>query len=264
MTIPEYSTLLFEVENKVLHITLNRPEKRNALNELMVKELRDIFLYFKDNNDIIGVSVTGSGESFCAGADLSYLQSLIDKSYEENLKDSINLKEMYWTIYNFPKPTVGLINGPAVAGGCGLMTVLDIVIASKNAIFGYPEVKIGFVASIVSVFLLQTIGLAQTRKMLFTGEIIDAVEAEKRGLIHQIVEEGELATVSNEIFSQIRKNSPQAIRQTKKLLHNHQGGMLEEMLEQACQFNAESRQTSDFKEGLQSFLEKRKPNWDNI
>ena len=264
MTMPEYSTLLFEVENKVLHITLNRPEKRNALNELMIKELRDIFLYFKDNDDIIGVSVTGSGESFCAGADLSYLQSLIDKSYEENLKDSINLKEMYWTIYNFPKPTVGLINGPAVAGGCGLMTVLDIAIASKNAIFGYPEVKIGFVASLVSVFLIETIGLAQTRKMLFTGELIDAAEAEKRGLIHQIVEEGELATVSEEIFSQIRKNSPQAIKQTKKLLHDHQGGMIEKRLEQACHFNAESRQTSDFKEGLKSFLEKRKPNWGNI
>ncbi len=264
MTMPEYSTLLFEVENKVLHITLNRPEKRNALNELMIKELRDIFLYFKDNDDIIGVSVTGSGESFCAGADLSYLQSLIDKSYEENLKDSINLKEMYWTIYNFPKPTVGLINGPAVAGGCGLMTVLDIAIASKNAIFGYPEVKIGFVASLVSVFLIQTIGLAQTRKMLFTGELIDAVEAEKRGLIHQIVEEGELATVSEEIFSQIRKNSPQAIKQTKKLLHDHQGDMIEKRLEQACHFNAESRKMSDFKEGLQSFLEKRKPNWGNI
>ncbi|MCK4755272.1 MAG: enoyl-CoA hydratase/isomerase family protein, partial [Calditrichia bacterium] len=169
---PEYSTLLFEVENKVLHITLNRPEKRNALNDLMVKELRDIFLYFEDNDDIIVVSVTGSGETFCAGADLSYLQSLLNKSYEENLKDSINLKEMYWTIYNFPKPTVGLINGPAIAGGCGLMTVLDIAIASKNAIFGYPEVKIGFVASLVSVFLIQTIGLAQTRKMLFTGELI--------------------------------------------------------------------------------------------
>ena len=261
MTMPIYSTLLYKIKDKVLQITLNRPEKRNALNADMIKELRDIFLYFEDNNDIIGVSVTGAGAAFCAGADLSYLQSLIGKSYDENLKDSINLKEMYWTIYNFPKPTVGLINGPAIAGGCGLMTVLDIAIASKNAKFGYPEVKIGFVASIVSVFLIQIIGLSKARKLLYTGEIIEAHTAEKIGLIHSIVEDGELEQSSDDIFSIIRKNSPQAIKQTKKLLADHQGDMIKEMLEQACRYNAESRLTNDFKEGLQSFFEKREPDW---
>jgi len=261
MSAPVYSTLLYEVENQVLRITLNRPEKRNAFNEIMVRELHDIFLNFENKDDIIGVVVTGAGESFCAGADLTYLQTLLNKSYEENLKDSLNLKDMYWTIYNFPKPTVGLINGPAIAGGCGLMTVLDIAIASKNAIFGYPEVRIGFVASIVSVFLIQIVGFAQARHMLLTGELIDSPEAEKRGLIQQIVKEGDLSKASKEIFSQIRKNSPQAMSQTKLLLRDHQGDKLEKMLEQACKFNAKSRQTSDFKEGLQSFLEKRRPNW---
>jgi methylglutaconyl-CoA hydratase len=264
MSTPEYSTILYEVEKKVLRITLNRPEKRNALNEVMIRELRDIFLHFEDNKDIIGVLVTGAGESFCAGADLSYLQSLINKSYEENLKDSLNLKDMYWTIYNFPKPTVGLINGPAIAGGCGLISVLDIAIASKNAIFGYPEVKIGFVASIVSVFLIQTVGFAQAKKMLLTGELIDSAEAEKRGLIHQIVKEGKLSRASKEVFSQIRKNSPQAMSQTKQLLRDHQGNIIEKMLEQACTVNAKSRQTSNFKEGLQSFLDKRRPNWGEL
>jgi len=168
---------------------------------------------------------------------------------------------MYWTIYNFPKPTVGLINGAAIAGGCGLMTVLDIAIASKNAIFGYPEVKIGFVASIVSVFLIQIIGLAKARKLLYTGELIDASTAERIGLIQQIVENGELGKASDDIFSIIRNNSPQAVRQTKKLLCEHQGDMINEMLKRACHNNAESRQTSDFKEGLQSFLEKRRPDW---
>jgi methylglutaconyl-CoA hydratase len=258
---PEYQTLLYEVKNDVLHITLNRSEKRNAFNEQMVKELNTIFLAFKDNNDIIGASITGSGESFCAGADLSYLQSLRTKSYEENLQDSYNLKEMYWNIYTYPKPTLGLINGPAVAGGCGLVTVLDIAIASKNAKFGYPEVKIGFIASIVSVFLIQTVGFAKSKQLLYTGELIDASEAGKIGLIHKIVDKEELETEALTFFSQIRNNSPQAMLQTKTLLHELQGDKIEKRLEKACRFNAESRQTDDFKEGLQSFLEKRKPIW---
>jgi methylglutaconyl-CoA hydratase len=258
---PEYQTLLYELKNDVLHITLNRSEKRNAFNEQMVEELNNIFCFFRNNVELLGVSVTGSGESFCSGADISYLQSLGDKSYEDNLKDSYNLKEMYWNIYTFPKPTIGLINGPAVAGGCGLMTALDIAIASKNAIFGYPEVKIGFVASLVSVFLIHRIGEANTRQLLFTGELIDAVEAENRGLIHKIVDDGELENASNNFFSQIRKNSPQAIMQTKRLLLDLQGDTIETMLDHACELNAKSRQTRDFKEGLRSFLEKRNPNW---
>ena len=191
----KFQTLDCRIDEDILTITLNRPEKRNSLNEKMIEELNSIFVGYRDDNDIIGVSITGSGSSFCAGADLSYLQSLSNKSYHDNLRDSVNLKEMYWNIYTFPKPTVGLINGPAVAGGCGLITVLDIAIAVKNAIFGYPEGKIGFVASIVSIFLVQTIGLVKARELLYTGKVIDAVEAEKIGLIHQVVEENDLQTV---------------------------------------------------------------------
>jgi len=264
MTLPEYSTLLYSIENNILRIKLNRPEKRNAFNDQMIWEINNIFLHFKEYKDIIGASITGSGESFCAGADLSYLQSLGKKSYEENLKNSYNLKEMYWNIYTFPKPTIGLINGPAVAGGCGLVTVLDIAIASKNAIFGYPEVKIGFVASIVSVFLIQNVGFAKTRKLLFTGDLIDAPEAEKIGLIHEIVEDQELEVAANTYFSKIRKNSPQALVQTKNLLHEFKRDAIEKKLEIACQLNAKSRQTDDFKEGLKSFLEKRNPIWGKL
>jgi len=260
----EYQTLICTIDKDVLCITLNRPEKRNALNEQMVDELNSVFIKYKNVKNIIGVSLTGSGESFCAGADLSYLQNLESKSYEENLKDSQNLKEMYWNIYTFPKPTVALINGPAVAGGCGLITVLDIAIASKNAIFGYPEVKIGFVASIVSIFLIQTIGLGQARHLLYTGDLIGADEAFKIGLIHNIVDKGKLQLASDEFFSKIRKNSPHAIKQTKSLLLDLMGDTIQKKLDHACQMNAKSRQTDDFKEGLKSFLDKRKPIWGKI
>jgi methylglutaconyl-CoA hydratase len=261
MTRPAYQTILYKVENNILRITLNRPDKRNAFNEQMVEDLNAIFLTYKDNDDIIGVSVTGAGESFCAGADLTYLQSLGSKSFEDNLKDSNNLKEMYWNIFTFPKPTVGLINGPAVAGGCGLVTALDIAIASKNAIFGYPEVKIGFVASIVSVFLIHTVGLAHAKQLLYTGELIDSVRAEKIGLVNTIISKDDLDVAANAFFSQIRNNSPQALFQTKSLLLGFHEDMIKKKLEYACRVNAESRQTDDFKEGLKSFLEKRQPIW---
>jgi methylglutaconyl-CoA hydratase len=168
---------------------------------------------------------------------------------------------MYWNIHTFPKPTVALINGPAVAGGCGLITVLDIAIASKNAIFGYPEVKIGFVASIVSVFLIQTIGLGQARYLLYTGDVIEAAEALKIGLINKIVEKEQLQLASDDFFSKIRNNSPQALEQTKRLFLDLMGDTIKDKLDHACQLNAQSRQTEDFKEGLRSFLEKRKPIW---
>jgi methylglutaconyl-CoA hydratase len=259
--ISSYKTIKAAIENNVLKIILNRPEKRNALNKMMVTELNDIFNRFKDDESIFGISLTGAGEAFCAGADLSYLKSLLGKSYQENLEDSMNLRRMYWSIYSFPKPTVALVNGPAIAGGCGLMNVFDIAFASGQAFFGYPEVKIGFVASIVSVFLVQTVGLQQAKYLLLSGKKIDAEEAEKIGLIHSIIRNGNLQTAARQFFKQIRENSPQAVLQTKRLLHQISDDKMEVLLDQACDFNARSRQLSDFKEGILSFLEKRDPEW---
>jgi len=259
--IPSYRTIKAEIENNVLNIILNRPEKRNALNKLMVAELNDIFNLFKDDEMIIGASLTGAGQAFCAGADLNYLKSLLGKSFQENLEDSMDLRRMYWSIYSFPKPTVALINGPAIAGGCGLMNVFDIAFASEQALFGYPEVKIGFVASIVAVFLVQTIGLQQAKYLLLSGKKIDAEEAVKIGLIHSISRTGNLQDAARQFFKQIRENSPQAVFQTKRLLHQIPEDKIENLLDQACEYNARSRQFSDFKEGILSFLEKRDPKW---
>ncbi len=259
--IPAYKTIKVEIENNVVKITLNRPEKRNALNKMMIAELNDIFNIFKDDETIIGVCLTGAGKAFCAGADLNYLKSLLGKSFQENLEDSMNLRRMYWSIYSFPKPTVALVNGPAIAGGCGLMNVFDITFASGQSLFGYPEVKIGFVASIVSVFLVKTIGLQQAKYLLLSGKKIDAEEAEKIGLIQGIVRTGNLQNAAEQFFKHIRENSPQATLQTKRLLHQISDGKIEELLDQACEYNARSRQFSDFKEGIFSFLEKRDPKW---
>lgn len=259
--IGEYKTLKFEISKEILIITLNRPEKRNALNDQMVKELNEILLRFRSDDAIIGLMLTGSGDTFCAGADLAYLQSLKDKSHQENLEDSNNLRDLFWNIYTFPKPTLALVNGAAVAGGCGLMSVFDIAFASERAKFGYPEVKIGFVAALVSVFLVQIIGFRQTKYLLLTGNIIDAYEAERLGLIQKVVAYNSLRDSADTYFDRIRNNSPQAVKQTKHLLNMQWGKQLQGFLEEASEFNAKVRKTEDFQEGLIAFLEKREPVW---
>lgn len=256
-----YKTLIVDLQDGVLRIILNRPDKRNALNELMVGEIYQIFNQYKDNDEILAVTITGKGESFCSGADLAYLHSLVDKSYEDNLKDSQKIKNMYWSIFSFPKPTIAIVNGPAVAGGCGLVNVCDIAIASNNARLGYPEVKIGFVASIVSVFLLYTIGLRRSLELLLTGKIIDTGTALNLGLIHMVENKEDLLSASQILIKTLKQNSPQAIKLSKNLLHSYINDDLIKMLEKACEFNARSRQNPDFKEGLLSFLEKRNPIW---
>jgi len=198
--IKEYQTIKIEIRNKILNITLNRPEKRNALNNQMVKELNEIFLSFRTDDSVVGLMITGSGKSFCSGADLAYLKSLKDKSDQENLQDSNDLKDLFWNIYTFPKPTLAVVNGSAVAGGCGLMSVFDVAIASENAKFGYPEVKIGFVAALVSVFLVQIVGLRHTKYLLLTGNIIDSTRAEKIGLIQKVVAHNSLKDAETNIL----------------------------------------------------------------
>lgn len=257
-----FKTIKTEYKDNILKVILNRPEKRNALNEQMTQELTEVFKNQVDTPDILGICLTGEGKAFCAGADLDYLHSLISKSEEENLEDSINLKNMYLAIYTCPKPTVALVNGPAIAGGCGLVTVTDAAFASENATFGYPEVKIGFVASIVSFFLVNIVGLRQAKNLLLTGKIINAKEAKKIGLVTEVGLKSQYTKLSDEYFNTVRKNSPVSMEQTKDLFRLIEGDKTHILMEELCHYNMISRKTSDFKEGILSFLEKRKPNWE--
>jgi methylglutaconyl-CoA hydratase len=256
-----YSTILSEIRDNVLYVILNRPEKRNSLDEIMVSELYEVFMSNADNQQIAGAIIGGAGKAFCAGADLAYLHKLIRKTDKENLDDSIRLKQMYQAIYEFPKPTLCLVNGPAVAGGCGLVTVCDIGFASDKATFGYPEARIGFVASIVSVYLLQRVMLHQAKELLFTGKIIDAAFARRIGLINEIFSEKDLFKEAEKFFKEVKSNSSQAVELTKELFHIHDQNKLSALLDELCRFNVRSRQTEDFKEGLRAFLEKRRPIW---
>jgi methylglutaconyl-CoA hydratase len=256
-----YKTIKIKWENPFLTVILNRPEKRNALNDLMVKELKDIFSAVKEDSSIRSVTLTGAGKVFCSGADLSYLKELKDFSYNENLNDSLNLSKLFLEIYTLPKPVIAVVKGAAIAGGCGLATVCDFVISEKGALFGYPEVKIGFVAALVSAFLIRQIGERRAREMLLSGELYSAEEALKRGLITSVAEKETIEEQALELSLKLSKNSPLAMAESKKILSAAVYKDIKKELEFLARINAKFRETDDFLEGISAFLEKRAPQW---
>src|SRR5688572_4725801 len=177
----------YVVKDRVGLITLNRPEKRNALSHELVADLKEAFSNAEKDEHVKVIILKANGEAFCAGADLTYLQQLQNFSYEENLQDSNHLKELFLKIYTHPKIVIAQVQGHALAGGCGLATVCDFSYAVPQAKFGYTEVKIGFIPAIVTVFLLRKIGEARSKELLLGGELISAEQALQIGLINKIV-----------------------------------------------------------------------------
>jgi methylglutaconyl-CoA hydratase len=208
MKLKKYSTLKTQIRDRILIVTLNRPEVRNALNQTMVNELTDVFSDPVDDTGVTNIIITGAGSSFCAGADLSYLKSLQGLTLADQKLDSENLLAMYKNIYYYSKPVTALVNGPAIGGGCGLAGICDFILASDSAKFGYPEVKIGFTPAIVSVFLLYSLGYRKAKELLLSGRILDANEALDYGLINKIESSETLFTSGIAFVQELAKNSP--------------------------------------------------------
>lgn len=243
-------------------VQLNRPEKRNALNSEMASAIKQAFEALNTREDIRSIVIKGHQEAFCAGADLQYLQKLQAFSREENEADSRNLKEMFQTIYNSPKVTIAQVEGPALAGGCGLTAVCDYVFASPNAMFGYTESKIGFIPAIVMVYVLRKFGEGLSRHYLMSGKVIGAEEAQKIGWVFQVLPQEELEEKVLEFANQLAlKSSGQSIQGIKEMIAKVQELTLEDALEYAVKSNAIARETRDCKSGIQSFLEKKKILW---
>ena len=246
----------FEIKNQTGILTLNRPEKRNALHPEMIKQVKEKLEQIKDSDSIKSLIITGAGKAFCAGADLVYLNKLKDYSSIENEEDSRMLAEMYMNIYQFPKPTIAAVNGAAIAGGCGLATVCDIIIAdSEHAKFGYSEVKIGFVPAIVSYFLLIRIGVALAKELLLSAKILNANEAYEIILVNQL--SNNVLQKSLELTDSINKNSLTSVILTKKMILNITNLSLEEAVAYCLKLNTLSRSTEDFAVGLNNFLTKK-------
>ncbi len=252
----------YHTENRIGYITLNRPEKRNALNAEMVTALKNAFTQAENDENCKVIVLQANGEAFCAGADLAYLQQLQNNTYDENLQDSQHLMGLFLQIYTHKKAVIGKIQGHALAGGCGLATLCDISFSIPEAKYGYTEVKIGFVPALVKVFLLRKIGEGKARELLLTGKIITADEAKNFGLINFISTK---ETIDSEVLEFATKlcneASGQSIALVKEMIAEVQHLSVEEGLEYAARMNANARATDDCKRGINSFLTKEKLTW---
>lgn len=252
----------YKVENRIATITLNRPEKRNALNEAVVRGLRGAFARAETDTEAKVIVLKATGKVFCAGADLEYLRQLQQNTFRDNLKDSDNLKSLLLQIYRHPKLVIAQVHGHAIAGGCGLASVCDFIFTVPEAGFGYTEVKIGFLPAIVMKFLLLRIGEGRTKELLLSGEWIDADRAMEIGLVNKVVDakvlENEVRSFALNICNE---NSAQSIKNTKEMMANMHGMNLDDALDYAVKKNAEARSTEDFQRGITAFLEKKPLVW---
>jgi methylglutaconyl-CoA hydratase len=255
-----YKTILITDDPPIRTITLNRPERRNAMTYEMQLELISA-MEESAASHCCALIITGAGDAFCSGLDLAELQTLREKSATEHRADAERLARLFLTLYELPVPTIAAVNGPAIAGGTGLATLCDFTLATSRARFGYTEVRIGFVPALVSAFLSLQVGDKRCRDLLLTGRLFGAHEALQLGLINEIVEPEELGPRSHALAKSLLANSPQSLSATKRLLAAQNRAWLDAAILAAMGSNAESRETDDFHEGIAAFLEKRKPVW---
>lgn len=254
--------ILTEVKDRKAYITLNRPDKRNALNDDMVSQLLRALQMAEDDETVKVVILQANGSSFCAGADLEYLQQLQVNTYTENLEDSRHLKSLFHRIYTLKKPVIAQVHSHAIAGGCGLATVCDFVYTVPEAKFGYTEVKIGFVPALVTVFLVRKLGETQARQLLLTGELISGEEAATIGLVNKCVDPDNLQEAVERLADiLINQNSGQSMHLVKEMLARVPTMELDEALEYAAATNARARESDDCKKGISHFLNKEKISW---
>ena len=255
-----FKTVQLAYEGGVATITLNRPDKRNAISFELIDDLVSALEEVAKSGAIVLI-VTGAGKAFCSGMDLENLKALLGRSPEQNLKDSQTMVRLFRALYEFPKVTIAAVNGAAIAGGTGLALLCDFTLAVPEAKFGYTEARIGFVPAIVSTFLLRQVGEKQARDLLLTGRLFGAEEALRLGLINEVVPSEKLMEKARELAALLMENSPASLRATKKLLNDHARAELDAQIDAAVRENAAIRTTADFREGISSFLEKRKPVW---
>ncbi len=247
-------------EGAIATVTLNRPDKRNAISTQMIEDLLAALAEIEASPARAAI-ITGAGKAFCSGMDLDALRGLAAQTPAQNLEDSQRMARMFRRIWAFPKPLIAAVNGAAIAGGCGIATLCDFTIAVPEAKFGYTEVRIGFIPALVSIFLIRQIGERRARDLLLTGRICDAEEARQLGLVSQIIEPERLMDTARARAAGLLESSPTSVSRTKRLITDTAAAEVDRALERAIVENAGIRATSDFREGLTSFLEKRTPKW---
>ena len=254
--------VLFERRGPMALLTLNRPDKRNALSRALITAIGHAIERARDDCAVRCVVLTGAGPTFCAGMDLAELQDSLDTPKEQSpvWDDAIRLAQVYDLIYTLPKPTLAAVQGSAVAGGAGLATVCDLAITVPEAKFGYPEVRRGLVAAMVMPHLMRHVGERTARWLLLTGELIDAAEAFRMGLINEVVPANRLMARAEEISRMFAAGGPQALAKTKEFLQRFSKQAMS--IEECARGSAEPRLTDECEQGLRAFFEKRKAPWE--
>jgi methylglutaconyl-CoA hydratase len=255
-----YKSIVIADNGPIRSITLHRPERRNAMTPEMQLELIAALEETASSSCRVLV-LAGAGDAFCSGLDLSALKAVADKSAAQHRANAERIARLFLALYELPVPTIAAVHGAAIAGGAGLAIICDFTLATPAAKFGFTEVRIGFVPALVSAFLALQVADKRCRDLLLTGRIFDAEEAHRLGLVNEIVAPEELAQRVRSLADVLIANSPQSLEATKKLMAAQNGVWLDAAIAEALEANALSRETSDFREGIAAFLEKRKPVW---
>lgn len=262
-----YQTLKTSLDSRgVFFITLNRPEVRNAFNENVISDLKEVFCNDVSKKEVRAVVLKGEGPAFCAGGDLNWMKKSIELSYSENLKDTQNLAQMFSQLNECPKPVIGAIHGAAIGGGVGLVSICDIGIATIETQFSLSEVRLGIVPACIGPFVVEKIGASHARGLFMSAERFSAVKAKEIGLVHEVVANlMELDSAVERVLGNILQCGPQAMAAAKQLVLNlswfEKRQELPNSLDYVAEVLAQLRTSSEGQEGIRAFLEKRKPSW---
>jgi methylglutaconyl-CoA hydratase len=253
--------LQVEIEGPVARVWFNRPEVRNAFDGLMVTELRKTLFDFGTLDEVRVIVLGGRGPSFCAGGDLAWMKAAAHFTREENLREAQALADLFFTVYNSPKPVVARVHGAAFGGGAGLVAACDIPVAALGTRFAFSEVRLGIIPAVISPYVVAKIGESAARELFLTGERFEAVRACEIGLIRAAVPEDDLDATVNRRVDELLKSGPRAIAEAKALIREVAWRRVEDVQRYTVERIADIRVTEEAQEGMRAFLEKRKPDW---
>lgn len=258
-----YSTIELEISNNIAIVWLNRPDLRNALNNVMINELIDCFNKLNDLENIRVVLLKGRGKSFCAGADLNWMSGVSKYTYEQNYSESIELAKCFYSIYTCKKPVIAVVHGAAIGGANGLYSSADFAYCENETVFAFSEVNIGIIPATISPYILKRTGEFVGRDLMFTGRRIKGKEAEQLHLVNKSLEASELDNHVNNVINELLSSGPDAVEKCKELIYNVVNNNFDsaQVIEYTAKMIAEARMSAEGQEGMASFLEKRKPKW---
>jgi methylglutaconyl-CoA hydratase len=256
-----YTTLKYRKDGRIGRVSFCRPEIHNAFNGTVITEMSHLFRELAKDDDLRVVLLTGEGKSFCAGADLNWMREVVTQSFEQNLAESNALAELFYQIYAFKRPVVGRINGAAIGGGTGFVAVCDIAIAASSAKFSFSEVKIGVVPACIGPYVIRKMGEGKARELFITGERMSADRAFEVGLVNKVVDDDKLDAEVENLIQSILSSGPEAVAMAKKLVSEVPLMSPSQFKPFTAEMIAKLRVSGEGQEGMDAFLNKRKPKW---